>query len=170
MTIDEKSDWRKKHWNSLLMNYKKAPFFSTYSEFFESYYKNTTTTSLVDFIKISTDFFLSELQITPLFNELSALGVQSKKQELIVDLCKITKSDVFVFGSQGKDYADIDYFKENNLKCYFQEYHHPTYHQLWGEFKPYMSVLDSLFVHGAEKTKAFIFENNISQSEIKNTL
>ena len=30
MVIDEKFDWRKKHWNSLLMNYKKSPYFSIY--------------------------------------------------------------------------------------------------------------------------------------------
>ena len=166
MQIDEKSDWRKKHWNSLLMNYKKAPHFIKYADFFESYYKNTTTSKLVDFISVSTNYFLSELQIKPIYKELSSLSIQSKKQELIADICEVTKSDLFVFGSQGKDYADVDYFKKKNISCYFQEYKHPVYPQLWGDFKPYMSIIDCLFNNGSEITKEIIFENNISKENL----
>ena len=166
MLIDEKSDWRKKHWNSLLMNYKKAPFFAKHADFFEFYYKNATTSKLVDFISISTNYFLNELQIKPTYKKLSELSLQSKKQELIVDICVVTKADLFVFGSQGKDYADVDYFKEKKINCYFQEYKHPVYSQLWGDFKPYMGIIDCLFNNGSEKTKEIIFENNVSKNSI----
>jgi hypothetical protein len=50
MKIEEGSDWRKKHWNSIYLSYKKAPYFSEYADFFEHYYKNITTSCLVDFI------------------------------------------------------------------------------------------------------------------------
>jgi hypothetical protein len=166
MVIDEKFDWRKKHWNSLLMNYKKSPYFSIYSDFFESYYKNTTTSNLSEFIKTSTIFFLKELDITPKYTELSTLELKSKKQELIVDICKNTKSDLFVFGSQGKDYADLDYFKKNNISCYFQDYKHPNYDQLWNEFKPFMSIVDCLFNNGSKKTKEIILENNTLKTNL----
>jgi hypothetical protein len=168
MRIDEKSDWRKKHWNSLLMNYKKAPFFAQHSDFFESYYRETRSSDLSEFIKVSTTYLLNELQIKPVYNELAALEVQSKKQELILDLCKVTGSNLFVFGSQGKSYADLEYFKSHNVGCYFQEYHHPEYAQLWGGFKPYMSVIDCLFNHGSQRTAEIIFENNITQNELLN--
>jgi hypothetical protein len=170
MRIDENSDWRKKHWNSLFLSYKKAPFFSHYSDFFETYYKNTTTSVLTEFIKVSSDFFFKELNILLKMEELSKLGITSKKQELIMDLCKKTGSDVFVFGSQGKDYADIEFFKSQAIKCFFQEYKHPEYNQLWGEFKPYMCILDCLFNLGAERTAEIIFENNLTPQELKGIL
>jgi hypothetical protein len=166
MTIDEKSDWRKKHWNSMLMNYKKAPYFGKYADFFENYYKNRSSSTLVDFIETSTNFFLSELKIQTSVKKLSGVGVQSKKQDLIIDLCKKTDSDMFVFGSQGKEYADADYFNSKNIACYFQEYKHPVYPQLWGEFKPYMSIVDCLFNNGSEKSAEIIFEANVKQHEL----
>lgn len=73
-----------------------------------------------EFIKTSTSFFLKELDITTKYTELSTLELKSKKQELIVDICKSTKSDLFVFGSQGKDYADLDYFKKTILVVIFK--------------------------------------------------
>lgn len=167
MTIDEKSDWRKKHWNSLLLSYKKAPYFSQYADFFESYYKNTTTSVLTEFVKVSSDFFFKELSITTEMATLSQLSVDSKKQELIRDICKKTNSDLFVFGSQGRDYADLAYFKGEGIDCYFQEYKHPQYQQIWGEFVPYMCVADCLFNLGAQRTSEIIFENNLTKEELK---
>jgi hypothetical protein len=166
MLIDERSEWRKKHWNSLLLNYKKAPFFGLYSDFFESYYKNTLTSNLSEFIKISTSFILKELGIETICKELSSMQVHSSKQDLIIDLCKATGSDLFVFGSQGRQYVNEDNFKSRDIYCYFQEYHHPVYQQLWGEFAPHLSVLDALFNLGAQSTKEIIFEGNISRPEL----
>ena len=37
--INNELDWRKDHFKSLLVNYKKAPFFSKYADFFEDTYK-----------------------------------------------------------------------------------------------------------------------------------
>ena len=79
---------------------------------------------------------------------------------------RITKSDLFVFGSQGKDYADLDYFKKNNISCYFQDYKHPNYDQLWNEFKPFMSIVDCLFNNGSKKTKEIILENNTLKTNL----
>lgn len=166
MRIDEKSNWRKKHWNSLLMNYSKTPFFKHHADFFEHYYTNTTTSVLADFIQVSTDYFLQQLNIQPVVNRLSDVGVTSLKQELIADLCSKTNSNLFVFGSQGKNYADTNYFAGRNIKCYFQEFRHPEYPQLWGEFKPYMSVVDCLFNVGSQRAAEIIFENNISQQQL----
>lgn len=165
MTIEERSDWRRKHWNSILMNYKKSPCFSQHADFFESYYKETTS-NLAEFVAISTNYFLSELKIETKINKLSELGVQTKKQDLIIDLCKATVSDMFVFGSQGKDYANVEYFNGQNISCYFQQYNHPQYHQMWGDFRPFMSIIDCLFNVGSESTREIIFLNNITKERL----
>jgi len=164
--MDTKSNWKRKHWNSLLMNYKKAPFFETYSSFFETYYKQETT-KLDEFIGISTSFFLKELGITIPVKKLSELNIKSNKQELIIDLCKSQNANAFVFGALGKNYADKDLFDSHNISIYFQEYKHPVYSQLWGEFVPSMGIVDVLFNLGAQRTREIIFENNITKKEME---
>ncbi len=167
--MDSKSNWKKKHWNSLLLNYKKAPYFSQYADFFEKYYLNETN-NLYDFIQTSSNFFFQELKITPNTKRLSELNIESKKQDLIVELCRKTESNGFVFGALGKNYAYESLFKENNISICFQEYKHPFYQQLWGEFSPYMGIIDALFNLGAERTKEIIFEDNVTQKELKTLL
>jgi hypothetical protein len=161
--------WKKKHWNTLLMNYKKASYFNRYADFFAQYYAQEGD-SLADFVNASFHFFLNELDIAPSVRKLSELGVASHKQELIIDLCKTTGCDEFVFGALGKDYADEETFKNNSIAIVFQEYRHPRYQQLWGEFVPYMSVVDALFNLGAERTREVIFEGNITKAELERAL
>jgi hypothetical protein len=167
--MDAKSPWKKKHWTSLLMNYKKSPYFSRYEAFFESYYK-TETNNLSDFISASSNFFFQELNIQLPGKKLSEMNIESKKQDLIIDLCKSTEANAFIFGSQGKEYADQELFKSNGINICFQEYKHPIYPQLWGAFEPFMGIVDALFNLGPERTKEIIFEGNISKQEISTLL
>ena len=164
--IDNNINWRKKHWNSILLNYKKAPFFSDYSEFFEHYYSKEAS-NLSDFIESSTLIFLKELEINIPVKKLSEMGISSKKQELIIDMCKATSSNAFVFGALGKNYAEDILFTQNGISIYFQEYKHPVYAQQWGEFVPFMGIVDALFNLGAKRTREIIFENNISKKELE---
>jgi hypothetical protein len=166
MQMDSKSNWKKKHWNTLLLNYKKAPFFDQYAGFFEKYYQNETN-NLNDFIAVSSNFFFRELKITPVTKTLSELNIESKKQDLIIDLCKTTNSNAFVFGKLGKDYADKNLFDLHNISIYFQDYKHPSYQQLWNDYVPYMGIVDALFNLGPERTKELIFEGNITKKELE---
>jgi hypothetical protein len=167
--MDNTSNWKRKHWNSLLVNYKKAPFFSRYADFFEVYYSSASD-NLVEFISISTNYFFDELRIDRAASRLSELNISSKKQDLIIDLCKVTHSKAFIFGSQGRDYADQSLFDSQNISIYFQEYKHPSYPQLWGNFEPYMGVVDALFNLGPERTREIIFEGNITKSELQSLI
>jgi hypothetical protein len=167
--IDRKQNWRNKHWNFIFLNYKKANHFDKYADTLQTFYK-TDVELLIDFIEPLSNFLFQELQITNEKLNLSALPINSTKQDLILDLCTYTNANAFVFGTLGKDYAMESAFREKNISIYFQEYKHPSYTQLWGEFKPYMSALDALFHLGAEQTKALVFENNITKEELTKLL
>ena len=45
---------------------------------------------------------------------------------------------------------NLDSYSAGGIRVEFQEYDHPRYSQLFGEFEPYMSVVDLIFNHGAE--------------------
>ena len=51
-------------------------------------------------------------------------------------------------GEGSKRYIDEQLFKDNNIELIWQNYKHPTYNQLHGDFIPYLSILDLLFNEG----------------------
>ena len=111
-------------------------------------------------------FFIKELGIDTEIYLQSELGFNKKKQSLILEMCQFYDSDLFVFGRDGKNYSDLEYFKENNRKIYFQEYNHPVYSQLYNDFIPNLSIIDLLFNVGSEKAKDYIMKDNISKTDL----
>ena len=65
-------------------------------------------------------------------------------------MCKRLDADVYVFGALGRDYAVVEDFEAAGVRAVFQEYVHPRYPQLHGEFVPYLSIVDLLFNCGPE--------------------
>lgn len=169
MEINNKEDWRSKHWKGLYMNYKKAPYFSKYSGFFEDLYKKDWD-KLFPLLKYTMDYFLKELKVQTKVHLQSDLNISSKKEQLILDLCDHFRANVFVFGALGKDYADVNSFENKGIKLVFQEYDHPRYPQLWGEFQPNLAIVDLLFNAGPEKAFDVIMSKNIDKQKIKEML
>lgn len=163
--IDNTSNWREKHWKSILLNYKKAPFFNQYSSFLEDMYRKdwNDITSLTTYF---LTYILDELGIKTKILRQSEISTESKKQELILDLCKRQKADVFIFGELGSNYADRKLFKSQGIEIVFQKFHHQNYSQLWGDFLPNLSCLDCLLNIGPKATYNVIFQKNASKSDI----
>jgi len=158
--IDNSQKWRKKHLKAIEMAYSKAPFFEMYINFFRETYKKEWI-YLSDLNEFFIKFFIKELGIEVEFIKSSSLpfNLKGKKSDLVLDLCKKMKPDIFIFGKTGKSYAKVEDFKSSNIEIVFQEYKHPEYTQIQGEFIPYMSIIDLLFNHGPESLKILMKEN-----------
>ena len=163
--INRNEDWRSKHWKTIYFNYKKAPFFSKYSEYFEDLYKNDWV-KLNDLLNHTLSFFITELKINSVLHKQSDLGINSKKQQLILDLCKRLNAEMFVFGVLGKDYADAGLFAQEGVKILFQDYQHPVYSQMGGEFVSSLSAIDLLFNVGPERSFDIIMSGNINKKNL----
>ena len=69
--------------------------------------------------------------------------------KIIYILKKInTKRYITSNGPGASRYIDESVFKNNNIELIWNEYTHPIYNQQFGEFIPYMSILDLLFNEG----------------------
>ena len=79
--------------------------------------------------------------------------INGSKSDLIVKMCKAVDADNFVFGSIGRTYMDNEVFKKNDINYYFQNFKHPEYKQMHGDFISHMSSIDLLFNHGKESIK-----------------
>jgi hypothetical protein len=144
--------WAKKHWLELKHNYSKAPFWEKYSSFFDETY-NKKWTQLIDLnlhlIKALMKFFNIKKDLIMA----SSLGVTGGKSELIIAICKALRADTYISGIGGHAYLNLQSFNEEGIKVIFQDFQHPVYPQLHGEFVPNLSVIDYLFCAGGKPWK-----------------
>jgi len=163
--INNQIDWRRKHWQSIRVNYSKAPYFQRYADFFEGVYQREWD-YLNDLNEVILRFLLNELRIKVNFTKASTqLKLEGTKSDLVLDMCLKLNADVYIFGALGKDYAEVDKFNERGIKVIFQNYQHPDYSQQFGRFEPYMSVIDLLFNHG-DASLDILMSGNITRDEV----
>ena len=148
MEINNESErWAEKHWKTILLNYKKAPYFNLYAGFFEDLYKKEWKL-LADLNYYMLTWLLQQLGIKIPVLKAGDYTFKGSKSDLVLDMCLTLKANTYIFGKLGEDYADVQKFKERGVTPVFQQYNHPTYKQLYKDFIPNMSVIDLMFNEG----------------------
>lgn len=147
--IDNKRPWARKHWRSIEQSYSKAPYFKEYAPFLEDMYSKEWK-RLTELNECILKWSLKSLGISIDYKRASDMNFEGKKSALVLDMCKKMKADVFIFGSLGAHYAETDDFEHEGVKLLFQNFIHPTYPQLYGDFVPHLSIIDLLFNVGPE--------------------
>lgn len=158
--------WQIKHLKSIEQSYRKSKNFETVFEKLKKIYE-LKSDYLIDYTTAYLSFIINYLDIDTKIVFASDLDIKSKKLEYVCELTNRLDGDIFVFGSQGKKYADEDYLGAKNIKPYFQEYKHPIYEQLSKEFYSYMGILDILFNEDKNKIVDIILFNNITKKELR---
>jgi hypothetical protein len=148
--IDNKVNWRKKHLTSIRQNYAKSKYFNDYIGFFEDAYARDWE-CLIDldmfFIRgLAACLGMGDKQIVCS----SGFHIDGDRIGRLINFCRFFRADVFYEGVSGKNYIDEDLFRDQGIRVEYQDYEHPVYRQLYGEFIPYLSVVDLLFNHGKE--------------------
>ncbi|MBI3399379.1 MAG: WbqC family protein [Deltaproteobacteria bacterium] len=159
--IDNKTNWRKKHLFSIKQNYSKAQYFKKYIDIFEEAYSKEWG-HLVDIdmyfiLKLAECLGMGDKK---LFKS-STLNVRGERIERLINICNSFNADTFYEGAAGRDYIDDAYFAQYGIKVEFQDYKHPVYKQLYGDFVPYLSVIDLLFNHGEESLAILLNEKSV---------
>ena len=95
-------------------------------------------------------WMLDELNIETKVLMASELEVAGKRDELVLNICRLIGTDVYLSGLGARDYLDEDNFRENGVKVIWQDFKHPHYPQLWGDFEPGMSAIDLLMNCGED--------------------
>jgi len=159
--IDNSSNWTENHLKTIKMNYAKAPYFKEYSDIFEKFYSQKWD-YLSDITIPMNKLIAKALGIKIKFIKSSELNVEGAKNEKLINLCKAVGADTYLsgrgakdvnFNPHGKPYLDEEMFLKNNIKVKYQQFSHPTYKQLWGNFIPNLSIIDFLFNCGVDKFK-----------------
>ena len=94
------------------------------------------------------EFLCAELKINWAPIQSSGLDLVSTKSDLILDLCKSVGADEYLSGPLGRNYLNVEGFKNSNINVVYHDYTQPSYEQHHGEFIEHLSVVDLLFNSG----------------------
>jgi len=158
--IDNTANWRKKHLYSISQNYSKARFFKKYISIFEEAYSKEweflIDINMILTLKLAECLGLGSKKMV----RSSSLGIEGDRIGRLVKICKYFDGNVFYEGISGKNYLDEEYFGQQGIQIEYQDYKHPVYQQLYGDFIPYLSVVDLLFNCGDKSLS--ILANSVS--------
>jgi len=150
--IDASASFANAHRRSIELSYSNTQFFEKYAD---------TLLPLMDYPSPKlADFTISFIEklkglidiSTPLIrsSELHGSGV---KADLLASLCKEVGATSYVSPPGSKEYLDAsNAFKNIGLPVNYFEFKHPEYPQMYGEFLPYMSIIDMLFNCGEQSS------------------
>ena len=147
--INNSVDWRRKHLQSIELNYSRAPHFGKYISFFRDLYLREWK-SLAVLNQTIIEFLIETFKIRSRLVQASGSNTREDPNDRLIDLCRSVGADTYLAGEGSKDYLDLDRFEEAKIHVSFQSYNHPVYPQLYGSFIPGLSVVDLLFNCGPE--------------------
>jgi len=150
--INNRIDWNRKHLNAIVINYGRSFYFKKYRSFFEDVYSQEWE-YLVDINVCLINFLIKALGINTETLMASKLRLREDPTDRLIDICKEVGADTYLAGKDGRKYMDVEKFKEENVNVIFQDFQHPVYNQLFGNFEPQMSVIDILFNCGEDSLK-----------------
>lgn len=157
--ISYEQDWIKRYLNILKNNYSKTKYYDKYfngvKKILERRYTYLCDLNVVIIKKIMEWFDIHTE--TTLASELN-LPTLKGGTNVNLEICKKNKANIYLSGPHGKDYLDLQKFKNNKIKVEFHNFIHPEYKQNFSPFIPNMCALDLLFNYG-EDAKSVLFRN-----------
>jgi hypothetical protein len=150
--IDNRLPWRRKQCSTVAQLYAHAPFLEAHLPAFTAILDQPWE-RLVDLDIATTDWLAREFDInTPRFRS-SSLRIDGDRNERLLDFCRHFAATRYLTGDSARDYLDVARFEANGIEVVWQEYRHPVYPQLHGEFVSHLSALDLLLNVGAAEAR-----------------
>ncbi len=166
--IQNELNWKKKIFKTIQNSYRKTIFYQPVIEWFESIFFNDY--KYVGEININ---FIKELCLriginTKFIKSSELKSKDGEKDVRLVKICKELNINKYLSPIGSYNYIEIKSpggeFTKNNIELKYQNYVHPTYQQLYGDFVSHISILDLLFNVGFDKSL------NIIRSGIRESL
>jgi hypothetical protein len=149
--IDWSKPWAKSHLKTLTIAYSKAPYFKKYVPLLESIYERRDE-YLADFTIETSILLARELGFTATqFMRSSQLsGLDGQKTDRVLSVLKQVGATHYITGPSAGSYMEPEKFAAAGIPFEYMQYNYPEYSQLYPPYDPYVSVLDLLFMVGAE--------------------
>lgn len=153
--LNDTLNWKEKNLNLIKENYKKSSYFEEIFPYIEKLYSGQYTyLSELNMASIYMMLELFNIDIDMLFS--SNISVTKTKSERLIQLLEHEKATHYLSGLGAKDYHVNDVFEEAGIEVIWQDFIHPRYNQLHGDFIPYLSSIDLLFNCGIKKSREIL--------------
>jgi len=140
------SSFKNKHLRSIETNYKKSLNFDFIFDNLKNIYSRDHEYLLdlnMDLLSFVTELIMPEKKI--LLSSQLNLDKNKKSTEALLEILDVVGADTYISGSGAHNYLDEKLFEKAEKKLIWQDFKHPSYDQLWGNFSPNLSVLDVMF-------------------------
>ncbi len=148
VTIDDRANWRRKHWATIQQCYAHAQFADKHLPFFEATYTREWAT-LHELNRHMFEYYLDALAIRTPIHYSSEMNISGEATERLVNLVKEVGGSAYYSGAYALDaYLDAETLSRSEIELVLQEWTAPVYPQLHGEFVPDLAIVDLLMNGG----------------------
>lgn len=150
-------DWKNKFAQTIVLNYKKAPFFSQVHniimDVIDQEHKSISDMAVKSIVAISKYLgFKTEFHLASERYHNQSLN----RQDRLIDICKKESADHYINALGGQELYDKEDFLKSGVKLDFLKPLEISYKQFNSEFVPWLSILDILMFNSIDDTNDFI--------------
>ena len=139
--IDHRTPWVRKHLASIRQAYAAAPFLQRYLPELEELLQRRWD-RLVDLDLAVVELMSRWLGLARRTARSSVLGIGGERSERLVAICRHFGAGTYLSGDAAQEYLDVGLFERHGIQVEWQQFAHPVYPQLHGEFVPFLSAID----------------------------
>jgi hypothetical protein len=154
------NSWNEAHFKAILQSYSRTPHFEEYRPLLETFYQRRDE-FLADFTIAFTIALTRELgnHHTRFMRSSEIAGITGQKIDRLIQILQAVGATHYISGPSARDYIENEKFEQAGVTLEYMQYDYPEYPQLYPPFDPYVSVLDLLFMTGAE-APSYIFKGS----------
>jgi hypothetical protein len=143
--IEQGRPWQRKNTETLRQAYAKAPHYAAYGETLEEILARPRTSLVqlnLELLGAMARFLGVE---TPVLRASEIQGVDGASTQRLVSICRSVGAAEYLSGQGGHNYQDEQLFQDAGIRLVYNDFVHPVYPQLHGEFQAGLSAIDLLF-------------------------
>lgn len=167
-TASENKDWRKKHFLQLEKCYSTSKYYDDLCRLVNECYSLKTQSlneiTIQSMLSIINYFDLYQGSPIVRSSELASTGTSTQR---VLDIVLELECDTYVTGHGASKYLDHQLFEDKGINVQYMNYQKLQYPQLYGDFTPYVSILDLIANHG-KNGKQFIKPETINWQDFLN--
>lgn len=149
---DETQHWREKHTATLRNVLGGAPWFNDALTIAENILR-TPPPSLADLNIRAMQTIAAYLGFSPRFLRSSEMNIPGSATERLVDMVTSVGGTSYLTGHGARHYMDHERFGRHGVGVFYMDYHITPYPQKFGDFTPYVTILDLIAHTGPEAAR-----------------
>lgn len=150
-TVTVESDWRLRHWKTLVHSYRRAPSFDDLAPVLEPLYLASDERRLSSINRTFIEAVCDVLGVRTRLRWSTEYPATGTRTDRLVALCRAAGASHYLSGPAARAYLDERRFHESGISVSYADYDgYPEYAQLHGPFDHRVSIVDLLFTVGRD--------------------